>query len=113
MHQPVDFHDRVMFSIREQRAAENLKRGQENLIDLRAERERKAKELKDRPRLNSRADYEVWDCSLGYWRECHFYFAAPDPCEAKRLAVLYCRDNNGQPLDFHNLRVSEEPIAHA
>lgn len=51
--------------------------------------------------------YDVWvaDEKHPHYEEREFFLFAPDNIEAKRLAVLYCRDNNGQPIDYEYLKV--------
>lgn len=54
-----------------------------------------------------KAHYQIWSTSLCVWVHCEFYLFAKDRIEAKRLAVKYCRDNNGQPIDYYNLDVED------
>ena len=74
---------------------------------LRDERLAKERAAALRPKLPYRAFYQVWDCALGYWRECEFFLFAQDRIEAKRLAVKFCRDDNGQPIDYYNMEIEQ------
>ena len=91
MHQPIDFHDRVLF----------------DLHQLRSEREAKDYAEKHRKKLPFRIFYQLWDTEREIMAEHEFFLFAPDRIEAKRLGVLYCRNANGQPLDYLSLDVEE------
>ena len=57
--------------------------------------------------LSFKVTYQIWEADPGYWRHCEFYLFAPSLEKAKMLAPKYCRDNSGQPIDYHNLEVSD------
>jgi hypothetical protein len=60
----------------------------------------------ERKKQSFKVTYQVWCTSAECWLHNEFYLFAPDLIEAKRRAVTYCRDNNGQPIDYHNLEVA-------
>jgi hypothetical protein len=100
-----DLHDRVMNDLRLQRAQENVVIGKARLRARHIDEKKKAEEARAKRPLAFRVDYEVWDVALGYFRKCSFFLFAPDVIEARVRAVRECRDKNGQPIDFHDMRV--------
>lgn len=54
-------------------------------------------------KLPFKITYQVWCVKAECWQHCEFYLFADNKKDAEAKGKKYCRDSNGQPIDYHEL----------